>query len=188
MASPSRVRDGLTLEEFLELPEAEPAFEYIDGRIEAKVSPRKHHSAIQTELAARLNLFARPARLGRAFVELRCSFAGRSIVPDVVFLLRENIPVDRRGLMTNESSFPPDLHVAVLSPRQSRTKSHDKLAHATRNGCCLGWLIDPSRRTVDVYQADRVRVRLGADGVLEGEPVSRGLRLPVAEILEWLEP
>ena len=47
-----RVRQGMTLEEFLQLPEEEPSLEFIDGRVEQKVSPQKKHSATQTELAA----------------------------------------------------------------------------------------------------------------------------------------
>src|SRR6185312_4756694 len=36
MASPSRVKETLTLEEFLKLPERKPVLEYIDGWIRAK--------------------------------------------------------------------------------------------------------------------------------------------------------
>jgi Uma2 family endonuclease len=43
MASPARIRKAITLDEFLRLPEIDerPYLEYIDGRIEAKVSPQK---------------------------------------------------------------------------------------------------------------------------------------------------
>src|SRR4051812_12017379 len=82
MASPSRVRKTMTLEEFLKLPEDKPYLEYIDGRIEAKVSPQKKHGRIEFKISDRLNQFAEPVGLGMAFPELRCTFAGRSIVPD----------------------------------------------------------------------------------------------------------
>ena len=41
----------LTLEEFLQLQETEPASEYINGQIVPKPMPQGEHSAIQTELA-----------------------------------------------------------------------------------------------------------------------------------------
>jgi Uma2 family endonuclease len=43
MSSPARIRKAITLDEFLRLPEIDerPYLEYIDGRIEAKVSPQK---------------------------------------------------------------------------------------------------------------------------------------------------
>src|SRR5215207_7666611 len=99
MARSPRVRGRMTLEEFLRRPEIDehPYLEYIDGRIEAKVSPQKKHSVIQGRFVERFNHFATPLRLGYAFPELRCTFAGRSIIPDVVFLLKAHIELDDRG-------------------------------------------------------------------------------------------
>ncbi|MEJ7639579.1 MAG: Uma2 family endonuclease [Singulisphaera sp.] len=97
MASLSQTRVGMTLEDFLKLPEESPSLEFIDGRIEAKVSPQQKHGRIQVKLTSHINQFAEPHQIGLAFPELRCTFAGRSIVPDVVFLLREHIELDKRG-------------------------------------------------------------------------------------------
>ena len=44
----------LSLEEFLKLPETEPASEYIDGQIIQKPMPQGEHSVIQGELTAML--------------------------------------------------------------------------------------------------------------------------------------
>ena len=107
MASLSQARVGMTLEEFLKLPEESPSLEYIDGRIEAKVSPQKKHGMIQGELDAHFNQFAEAAQIGMAFPELRCTFAGRSIVPDVVFLLKEHIELDEQGEVVDETPCPP---------------------------------------------------------------------------------
>jgi Uma2 family endonuclease len=187
MASPSQSRDGLTLEEFLRLPEEKPYLEYIDGRIEAKVPPQKKHSLIQGELLDCLNVFARPKKLGLAFGELRCSFAGRSIVPDVVFLLREHIERDEEGEPVDVTPCPPDLHVEIISPDQAIKRSHEKLLHSTANGCPLGWLIHPYQKTIDVYHPGRPPVRLAPEAALEGEPVLPGFRLPVAKVFGWLK-
>src|SRR5947208_3455849 len=96
MSSASRVEAPLSLDEFLRLPEIDerPYLEYIDGRIEAKVSPQKRHSILQSRIMRSLDDFARPASLGLAFPELRCTFAGRSLVPDVAFLLADHVDVD----------------------------------------------------------------------------------------------
>ena len=119
MASLSHPRVGMTLEEFLKLPEQSPSLEFIDGRIEAKVSPQKKHGVIQAELTQHFNQFAETARIGMAFLELRCTFAGRSIVPDVAFLLKENIELDEEGYLVDETLLPPDLHVEIISPEQT---------------------------------------------------------------------
>jgi Uma2 family endonuclease len=179
----------MTLEEFLELPEDKPYLEYIDGRIEAKVSPQTKHSLLTLRLLECLNGWARPARLGFAFPELRCTFAGRSIIPDVVFLLREHIEIGEDGEPVNEVWRPPDIHIEIISPDSSVKKAREKLAHATAHGCPLGWLIHPEKkqRTIDVYRPGRPAERLAPDGVLEGEPVLRGFRLGVAEVFGWLK-
>jgi Uma2 family endonuclease len=188
MASAPQIRDDLTLEEFLRLPNIEeaPALEFIDGRVVRKAMPKKKHSLLTVELSIHLNNFARPARLGLAFGELRCTFAGRSIVPDLVFLLTEHIELDPDGSITDETNVPPDLHVEILSPDRSIRDTHAKLLHSTANGCPLGWFINPYKKTIEVYRPGRTPERLGEDGMLEGEPVLPGFRLPVAEVFGWL--
>jgi Uma2 family endonuclease len=176
----------MTLEEFLELPEDKPYLEYIDGRVEAKVSLQKKLSRIAVRLTERLNRFAEPRGLGSAFVELRCTFAGRSIIPDIVFLLEPHITYDDHGEIINETPIPPDIHVEIVSPEQSLRKSRGKLAHSTAHGCPLGWLIDPERITIDVYRSGRFPERLAPEGVLSGETVLPRFRLKVAEIFGWL--
>jgi Uma2 family endonuclease len=186
MASRTTVGEGLTLEEFLELPD-DYRLEYINGRIEVKVAPQKRHTEIQAEMRNCLNAFAAPRKLGRAYIELRCTFAGRSIIPDVVFLLKAHIEIDARGRPRDDTPWPPDLHVEVSSPRQSLKKAREKLKHSTSNGCTLGWLIDPDQERIYVYRPGRRAERKPSDGVLEGEPVLPGFRLPVAEVFRWLE-
>jgi Uma2 family endonuclease len=187
MASSARIRQGLTLEEFLRLPDEKPYLEYIDGRIEAKVSPQMKHGLLALRLTQRLNQFAESAGYGLAIPELRCTFAGRSIVPDIVFLLKAHIVLDDKGEPVDVISRPPDLHVEIISPKQSVNKSHAKVLHATSNGCALGWLIDPYKRTIDVYRPGQPPARLSSDGVLEGEPVLPGLCFSVAEVFGWLK-
>ena len=187
MASPQGVREALTLEEFLRISDIDvkPYKEFIDGRIEVKMSPMMKHSVIQGSLVAHLNRFGEADRVGMAFSELRRTFAGRSILPDVSFLVEDHIDVDERGEYIDIVLIPPDLHVEVVSPDRHKKKNREKLAHSTANGCRLGWLIDPYRKTVEVYRDGKAE-RLPDDGVLEGEPVLPGLRLPVAEVFGWL--
>lgn len=78
---PSKV---LTLAEFLERPETKPAKEYMDGQVIQKPMPQGKHSALQGELVPAINSIVKLKRIARAFPELRCTFGGRSIVPDVV--------------------------------------------------------------------------------------------------------
>ena len=190
MPTEIETRAGLSLEVFLRMPEIDehPYLEYVDGRVVAKVSPKLKHSAIQMELGTTLNDFAIPRGLGQAFPELRCTFDGRSIVPDLVFLLEEHIRVDQDGEFVDDVLTPPDLHVEIISPKQGVTEADEKLRHSTAHGCALGLLVHPHRKTVDVYRPGLDPVCLGLEGILEGEPVLPGFRLPVAEVFGWLRP
>src|SRR5689334_10981253 len=112
---------SLTLQQFLTFPEEEPSLEFIDGEVSQKVSPRGPHSTIQVELAARLNQVARPGKISRAFTELRATFAGRSVVPDVSLYRWNRVPVDARGRVASDFVEPPDLAVEIVSPEQNST-------------------------------------------------------------------
>jgi len=126
--------------------------------------------------------------VGMAFPELRCTFDGRSIVPDVVFLLKEHIELDEQGEVADVTPYPPDLHVEIISPGQTVRSSHGKLVHSTSHGCSLGWLIHPYRKTVDVYRPGQPIDKRGAGDVLQGDPILPGYVLPVAELFGWLKP
>jgi Uma2 family endonuclease len=188
MATHPKIRSGVTLEEFLRWPDADeqPYKEFIDGKIEVKVSPQKKHNVLELGLCQALNQFATPGRLGLAFPELRCTFEGRSIIPDVVFLVEAHIACDDRGEYVDETPLPPDIQVEIISPDQSETRSKQKLVHSTAHGCRLGWLIHPYRRTIDVYRPGVPPERLASDGFLDGVPVLPGFRLAVSEVFGWL--
>jgi Uma2 family endonuclease len=188
MASPARVDRMITLEEFLRLPEIDehPYLEYIDGRIEAKLSAQKKHGLLGKRLMNHVDAYSEPRSLGQTFPELRCTFAGRSIIPDVVFLLDEHIECDERGEILDPTLRPPDIHVEIVSPDQSVRKCREKLVFSTANGCPLGWLIDPGRKTVSIYRPGRGPERLPANSALPGDPVLVGYRLPIKELFGWL--
>jgi Uma2 family endonuclease len=188
LASPARVQKTFTLEEFLRLPEIDehPYLEYSDGRIEAKVSPQGKHSSIETKLSAHLDAYSERRGLGGAFVELRCTFAGRSMIPDIVFLREEHIETDETGEIKDENLRPPDIHVEIVSPDQSISKCREKLVFSTANGCPLGWLIDPGRKKVEVYRPGLPVERLPGDAAVAGSPVLPGYRLRLSKLFGWL--
>ena len=165
-----------------------PYREFVDGRIEVKMSPQADHSHIQGELRDALMRFARPRRLGIAFVELRCTVGGCSIVPDVVFLTWDHLTLDAAGRLARGPAGVPDLHVEVLSPDQSRRDVRERLVHSTSHGTQLGWFLDPDREVAEVFRPGQAPETLPADGVLAGEPVLPGFALPVADIWAWLRP
>ncbi|MEM8503161.1 MAG: Uma2 family endonuclease [Cyanobacteria bacterium P01_D01_bin.1] len=132
----------LTLDAFLQQPETKPASEYIDGQIVQKPMPKADHSIIQTDLATAINAVVKPNRQGRALTELRCTFAGRSIVPDITVLPWSMIPRTEEGRAAGEILAAPEWMIEILSPKQSQTRVVKKILHALENGTQLSWLVD----------------------------------------------
>lgn len=183
-----KTRDALSLAEFLARPEIDerPYLEYIDGRVVPKVSPQRKHSGLTSGFQRSLDDFAIPRGLGQSFAELRCTFAGRSIVPDVVFHLEAHIDVDEDGEFLDDVRVPPDIHIEIISPRQGVADAQEKLAHSVAHGCALGWLVHPYRRTIDEFRPGLAPRRLADGADLDGAPVLPGFRLPVADVWGWM--
>ena len=177
----------LTLEEFLKLPETKPANEYIDGRIIQKPMPQGEHSAIQTELAAAINAILKPQRIVRAFSELRCTFGGRSTVPDISVFRWERIPRKENGGVANVFSTAPDWTIGILSPDQSQTKVTKNILHCLKYQSQMGWLIDPEEQSVFVYLPDRpTEVFDEPEAGLPVPEFSKDFRLTLGDLFGWL--
>ena len=86
-----------------------------------------------------------------AFSELRCTFAGRSIVPDISVFTWDRIPCDNDGEISDSFLLAPDWTIEILSPDQSHSKVIKNILHCLNNQTQLGWLIDPHEQSVIAY-------------------------------------
>ena len=118
--------------------------------------PQGKHSKLQIGFASQINQKGEAACLAYAFTELRCTFAERSIVPDIAVFEWERIPVDDDGEIMNRITITPDWIIEILSPDQSPLEIIDKISFAIKNGTKLGWLISPKEKKVLVFQGDRL--------------------------------
>lgn len=177
----------LTLEEFLKLPETEPASEYIDSQIIQKPMPQGEHSTIQGELIIAINTVVKPKKVARAFPELRCTFGERSIVPDVATFTWERIPRKENGGVANVFQAAPDWIIEILSPDQSATKVIKKILHSLKHETQMGWLIDPNEQTIFVYQPkQQPEVFDQPEQQLPVSSFARELHLTVGNVFGWL--
>jgi Uma2 family endonuclease len=177
----------LTLDDFLKLPETEPASEYIDGKIVQKTMPQGEHSAVQTELPPAINSVVKPQKIARAFSELRCTFGGRSIVPDISIFVWDRIPRKENGSVANVFSIAPDWTIEILSPDQSQTQVTKNILHCLNYGTQMGWLIDPVEQSVFVYLPDRATTFFDApDAELPVPEFASAFHLTVGSLFSWL--
>lgn len=182
--SPSK---PITLEEFLKLPETKPASEYIDGKIIQKPMPQGKHSTIQTEFSTTVNVILKPRQVARAFSELRCTFGGRSTVPDVSVFTWKRIPRDQNGEVANTFPMAPDWTIEILSPDQSQTKVTKNILHCLNHGTQMGWLIDPDEQTVFVYlPKQQPEVFDDLEQSLPAPSFASELSLSVGSVFGWL--
>lgn len=176
----------LNVEQFLKLPyiEDSPAWELIDGKAFQKPMPGGKHSRLQSRLAGAIN--AAGSRY-EAFPELRCTFGGRSIAPDLSVVSSDSIPIDENGdIISTGIEFAPEWVIEILSPDQSQMKVTRKILHSLRHGSKLGWLIDPDERVVLLYRPDSLPDELTGDGLLACLP-EIDLQLSVERMFSWLQ-
>ena len=104
--------------------------------------------------------------------------------PDVAFVSKDRLPRAEDQVHAFEGA--PDLAVEVLSPSNTRTAVHAKVADYLAAGTRLVWVIDPDpeRETVTIYRSLLAPRTLSRDDELGGEDVVAGFRVTVAELFE----
>ena len=175
-----------TLPEFLELPETKPASEYINGEIIQKPMPKGRHSRLQGKLCATINQVSEEPKLAYAFPELRCSFGGRSIVPDVAVFRWERIPFTPEGDVPDNFDLPPDWTIEILSPEQKPNKVLGNILHCLEHGSRLGWFVDPDDISILVLLPQQQPV-LCQDNHLLPVLTDLELTLTVNQVFGWLK-
>ncbi|MBE8990401.1 Uma2 family endonuclease [Nostoc sp. LEGE 12450] len=177
-----------TLEEFLKLPETKPSSEYINDQIIQKPMPQGKHSILQGELVSNINSVTKPQKIALAFPELRCTFGGRSIVPDIAVFAWERILLDERGEVANVFKTSPDWTIEILSPDQSQTKVTGNILHCLKHGSRFGWLIDPDEHSVLVYPPKQQPELLQEEQeILPVPDLVSGFQLTVGQLFGWLK-
>jgi Uma2 family endonuclease len=173
---------------FLALPETKPASEYVDGEIIQKPMPQGKHSRIQGRVTSQINSVLETSKIALALPELRCTFGGRSMVPDIAVFIWARIPQDATGDIANTFDAAPNWTIEILSPDQSPTKVTKNILHCLDHGCAMGWLIDPEDRSVVVYPAGRQAVFFEAAAqVIVVPEFAAPLQITVGELFGWLQ-
>lgn len=175
-------RKRLTLDEFLRLPEQKPALEFAEGEITQKVAPQGQHSGIQGDLVEIVNRRIRRRKLGRAFPELRTTYAGHSLVPDVAVYTWDRIAVTESGRLANQFTSPPEVAFEIVSPEQSVTTLIRKCIWYVENGVKVAVIVDPEDSSVIVYRPDADSRVLHGDETIDLADVIPGLRLTLKEV------
>jgi len=187
MIAPTQVKHPITLEQFLEYSETKPYSEYVNGKIEQKLMPQGQHSTLQIRLGTKINEIVLPNKLAHAFTELRCTFAGVSVVPDISVFTWDRIPKNEQGKIANRFEASPDWVIEILSPEQSTNKIIKKIMFCLEQGTQLGWVIDPEDESVMILKPNKFpEIKSNQEKLIVLEDLQESLLLSAQEIFNWL--
>ena len=128
---------------------------------------------------------AESQQLAGVFPELRCTFGGVSLIPDIAIVRWGDIPRDAAGEVANQFKFAPPWAIEILSPGQSQTKVLENLLYCAAHGTELGWLVHPAEASIlTVFEDQRVQV-FRNDRPLPVLP-ELDLCLTTTQIFNWL--
>lgn len=144
-----------------------------DGSIVLRSLKGLSNSAGCTELTWRLAEWAKRDDTGRA---ISCSagfiLSNKAVrSPDVSWISKPRLRELRKEEWGSFAPICPDFVLELRSPTDSMRVLKNKMAEYIMCGARLGWLIDPTKRSVFVYRPDAPPEELHNPQELSGDPV-----------------
>lgn len=155
------------------------------GQVHEYMPAGGRHGLVAVRIGAELALAAQRARVGVAFAAetgfvLQLGDTESVMAPDAAFVRYERLPED--GVPSGFCRFAPDLAVEVVSPNDSYTDVREKVGDWLAGGVQAVWVVDPQRRTVEIWRADGSVQSLTEDEMLESPELLPDFRLQVREL------
>ena len=153
--------------------------ELIDGEVYQKPVPTFDHGDLQIDFGHLLKQFGRASSEARTLIPAAGLGEDSAVLPDVVFFRRES--PRQHGHVT----LPPHVAVEILSPNKSRLELSAKDRIYLDFGVESVWLVEPARRTIEVFEAGTRRT-LSGDDILSSPSVP-GLSVSAGSLFETLD-
>jgi Uma2 family endonuclease len=102
--------------------------------------------------------------------------------PDVAWVRKERWEALTREQRRKLVPLCPDFLVELLSPSDDVEEQRAKMREYLANGASLGWLVDPDRRSVEIYRPGGVVEQLADARAVSGEPLLPGFVLDLEAI------
>jgi Uma2 family endonuclease len=140
-----------------------------------------------SEIVGQLHTWWKTHRKGRAYGSSTGFLLsdGSVLSPDASYVLAEKLQGLTRDDLTGFLRLCPDFIVELLSVTDSVPRAQEKMRRWIENGTALGWLIDPYKRQVHVYEPGREPSVSGK--VLNGRGPVPGFVLDLDEIWRCYE-
>jgi Uma2 family endonuclease len=179
----------LSLSEFIEIYEREGAFEIINGERRKLVPTVAIHVWVIRALFRILDAFCRKEQLGEVLQEMPyvliydSNWVKGSRVPDLMFFTQERWQKYTKAdpdWLKKPAVIVPDMVVEVISANDRYSEINEKVRIYEDDKVKLIWVIDPEKKTVDVYE-DGKRLALSEKDSLTGGSVLPKLSIKLAE-------
>lgn len=179
----------LTLDQFLQRPETEPASEFFCGRVVEKPMPTFEHALLTSRLVALFSLYLMRTPVAFVLDNLRHTYGPeqRAYLPDVSVLLRDRAPRSAAERHRGPVDIAPDIAIEVTSPDDRPGQLAEKLAFYLRIGIPLVWIVDPEERTLTAYRQDQPATIHAANETITAGPVLPGFQLALADLFDVLD-
>ncbi len=144
-------RVPMSREQFLQLPEGPPYYDYVNGEAIEVNRPSVRHQYLLIRLASQLMAYVEPRQLGLVVGDCNLELPNGNIyAPDVLYLSSQNLGAydSARGYVRGV----PDLVVEILSPSTAEYDRTQKMGDYAACAVPRVWLIDQETLLVEEYQ------------------------------------
>ncbi len=173
----------ITAEELYTLSSRIGRAELVEGRVKRIMPTGYPHGFIEALIAALLFAFVRQQRLGYVLTGEAGVFMRRN--PDTVRGVDVAFISNARYAQVQSHSYLdvcPELIVEIMSPDDTWSEVHTKLAECFAIHAVLVWVVDPRLAQIHVYRSLDDITRLTKEDTLTGEDVLPGFSVVVSEI------
>jgi Uma2 family endonuclease len=154
------------------------------------MSPTGGESASRnSEITAQLTLWARSDSRGKSF-DSSVEFIlpdGSKLSPDASWVSFERLKTLDRKQRREFLRLVPEFVIELKSPTDRWAKLQDKMRLYLANGVSLGWLIDPDKRTVEVYRLEGETEIFTSIDEMRGEGPVAGFALDLKPVWQGLD-
>lgn len=173
------LKQEMSKEEFLALPEGPPDYEFEQGEVILVVRPHAKHQKLVMRLSAALDNHVSSNDLGSVWIEIDTLLTeDRIYIPDIVYLSKEHL--DHYHEEDGKIHGVPDLVIEIVSPHSLARDRVAKFNAYFSAGVPWYWIVDPEALTIEEYHAEE-KGYLRTASVGEGETFRPGL-FPELEI------
>jgi Uma2 family endonuclease len=176
----------MTADELLAYEAPNKRVELVRGQLIVREPPGSLHGSVIFELSVAIGTYLRDTnpRAGRAFAGDTGFWIVRDPdtvrAPDFAYVRSERL--ENGVVPVGYLKFGPDLAVEVSSPTDRTGAVLQKTGQWLEAGCELVWVIDPQRRSAQVYAADGSIALLDEDDALDGAGVLPGFRVRLGDL------